>query len=258
MPVLRPFVTKADILLAYNPSKPESEAAFRRLRKEGVVSDGLVVKPRRGGRQRGTITAFAGLNEEAVIAYRHGDVGLAKELAAAAAAIERHEAAAAVAAEVSVEAAGVADLEGLYDWLADPERREGLDVLADLVQEARRKRADRLIALGAHATVAWPVAIGEDSAELQDAGGARFLMPRTPRLLELATSSDPVALRSDLMNGVLMTLIEKAYKLPGERSPMAADAFADLRPALPANLGEVLDRAPLPVAAPTGPGLRWA
>src|SRR4051794_24367579 len=53
MLAFRPLVSKNAILRAYNPNRPDSESAFRRLRKAKVVSEGITIKPRRGGRQRG-------------------------------------------------------------------------------------------------------------------------------------------------------------------------------------------------------------
>jgi hypothetical protein len=248
MLTFRPLISKDDILRAYNPNKPDSDSAFRRLRKERVISDGLVIRPRSGGRQRGTIAAFYALNEDAAIAYRHGHVELARALAARSAKAEDSGAARAVASAATV----VADLEGVYSRDDDADRRRPLDVLAERAANDRRKFGERLGALGLHATLARVVALHDDAAELRDQHGSTFLMPRTPQLIDLAAENTPVTLRSDLMNGVLMTFVEKAYVLPDE------DPFADFRPPHPENLRELLDAADLPPVRLTGPGLRWA
>ncbi|HEY6759631.1 MAG TPA: hypothetical protein VI318_09080 [Baekduia sp.] len=255
MLAFRPLISKGDILRAYNPNKPDSEAVFRRLRQEGVVSEGVAIRPRRGGRQRGTVAAFYALNEDAVVAYRHGDVELARKLAQVAATVERGRAARKLAEVAAVEEGRVADLEGLYAYMESPDRREPLDVLAERATKDRRRFDKRLGALGARATLARLVALRDEHAELKDPDGLRFVMPRTPELIDLAENA-PVSLRTDLMNGVLMTFVHKAYDLP--RLDEGGDPFADLRPQLPADLDALLDGAPLRPVAVTGPGLRWA
>jgi hypothetical protein len=255
----RPFVSKGDILRAYNPGKPESESAFRRLRKEGVISEGITIKPRSGGRQRGTITAFYALNEDAAIAYRHGDVDLALKLSKRAAEVESSSAARELIKIASAETIGaidaIASLDGMYA-LIEVKHRKPLDMLAERVVRDRSKFNKRLDRLGARYSLAWLVDVHEHGAELKDEAGLSFSMPRTPELLELADEHAPVSVRTDLMNGVLMTFIEKAYAVPDTGA--SGDPFGDLRPALPDNLSDLLDEAPLRPLALTGPGLRWA
>jgi hypothetical protein len=259
---LRPLISKGDILRAYNPSKPDSESAFRRLRKEGVISDGITIKPRSGGRQRGTITAFCALNEDAAIAYRHGDHDLAVKLATQSAKVEKSPAArelAKVASTGSVHGANlIVDVDGVYAIVL-AKYREPLDTLAERVVVVRRRFDKRLNALGARSFLAWLEEIGEDGAELKDEDGVRLWMPRTPELLALGVSGAPVLVRSDLMNGVLWTYVQKAYTLRQADDPdVGDDPFGDLRPTTPDNLSELLDAAPLRPLTATGPALRWA
>jgi hypothetical protein len=255
----RPFVSKSDILRAFNPGKPQSDSAFRRLRSEGVISEGITIKPRSGGRQRGTITAFYALNEDAAIAYRHGDLDLALKLGKRSAEVENSPAARELirvaSAETTSSVDAIANLDGMYALIEEKHRRP-LDTLAERVVNDRRKFDEHFDKLGARYSLAWLVAVHEYGAELKDQAGLIFWMPRTPELLQFAAEHAPISVRTDLMNGVLMTFIEKAYALPD--TPAGEDPFGDLLPALPANLGDLLDKAPLRPLALTGPGLRWA
>jgi hypothetical protein len=252
----RPFISKSDILRAYDPGKPESDYAFRRLRKAGVISDGITVKPRSGGRQRGTITAFYALNEDAAIAYRHGDVDLALKLGKRSSEAENSPAARELVKVASSEKVDmVVDLDGVYA-LIQVKHRKPLDKLAERTVRDRRKFEKQLSELGARSSLAWLVMVHEHGAVLRDQAGVSFSMPPTPELVELAAGDSPISVRTDLMNGVLMTFIERAYAVP-DTAP-ADDPFGDLRPALPENLADLLDNAPLQPLALTGPGLRWA
>lgn len=262
MLTLRPLISKGDILRAYNPSKPNSDSAFRRLRREGVVSDGITIKPRSGGRQRGTITAFYALNEDAAIAYRHGDHDLARKLATQSAKVEASAAArelAKVASAGSDQGVDVIfDVDGVYT-IVNAKHRAPLDILAQRAVMDRRRFDRRLRALGARSFLAWLEVIREDGAELKDEDGLRLWMPRTPELLELGADHAPVLVRSDLMNGVLWTYVQKAYTLrEDDDASSGKDPFGDLRPGLPDGLAELLDDAPLRPLAATGPALRWA
>lgn len=262
MLTLRPLISKSDILRAYNPSKPDSESAFRRLRREGVISDGITIKPRSGGRQRGTIIAFYALNEDAAIAYRHGDHDLAVKLATQSAKVEKSPAARELA---KVASAGfgqgadvIADVDGVYT-VVQAKYRKSLDTLAERAVVDHRRFGKRLNALGARSFLAWLEVIRDDGAELKDEDGLRLWMPRTPELLELGAHHAPVLVRSDLMNGVLWTYVQKAYTLrQDDDADTGDDPFGDLRPAMPANLSELLDAAPLRPLTATGPALRWA
>jgi hypothetical protein len=260
---LRPLISKGDILRAYNPSKPRSDSAFRRLRREGVVSDGITIRPRSGGRQRGTITAFYALNEDAVIAYRHGDHDLAVKLATQSAKVEKSPAARELA---KVASAGfsradyvITDVDGVYTMIVEAKHRTPLDTLAEHAVADRRRFDKRLHALGARSFLAWLEVVRDDGAELKDENGVRLWMPRTPELLELGSHHAPVLVRSDLMNGVLWTYVQKAYTLrQDDDADIGDDPFGDLRPAMPDNLSELLDVAPLRPLTATGPALRWA
>lgn len=262
MLTLRPLIAKGDILRAYNPSKPDSESAFRRLRKEGVISDGITIKPRSGGRQRGTIIAFYALNEDAAIAYRHGDRDLAVKLATQSAKVERSPAARELAKAAAVgfghEDDVMADVDGVYTVLQTT-HPEPLDTLAERAVVDRRRFDKRMNALGARSFLAWLEVIRDDGAELKDEDGLRLWMPRTPELLELGAHHTPVLVRSDLMNGVLWTYVQKAYTLrQDKKADTSDDPFADLRTTMPDNLSELLGAAPLRPLTATGPALRWA
>lgn len=262
MLTLRPLISKGDILRAYNPSKPDSESAFRRLRKEGVISDGITIRPRSGGRQRGTITAFYALNEDAAIAYRHGDHDLAAKLATQSAKVEKSSAARQLAKAASTGfdqgSDVIADVDGVYTF-GQAKYRKPLDTLAERAVVDRRRFNKRLNALGARSFLAWLEVIHDDGAELKDEDGLRLWMPRTPELLEMGAHHAPVLVRSDLMSGVLWTYVQKAYTLrPDDDVVVGDDPFGDLRPATPDNLSELLDRAPLRPLTATGPALRWA
>jgi hypothetical protein len=259
---LRPLISKSDILRAYNPSKPDSESAFRRLRREGVISDGITIKPRSDGRQRGTITAFYALNEDAAIAYRHGDRDLAMKLASQSAKVETSPAARELA---KVASTGfdqgidmIFDVDGVYA-IFHAEHCAPLDHLALRAVTDRRRFDKQLRALGARSCLAWLEVIREDGAELKDEDGLRLWMPRTPELLELGADHAPVLVRSDLMNGVLWTYVQKAYTLRHDDDANTDDdPFGDLRPAMPDDLAGLLDAAALRPLAATGPELRWA
>lgn len=61
------------------------------------------------------------------------------------------------------------------------------------------------------------------------------------------------------MDGVLWTYTQKAYTLgQDDDADIGNDPFGDLRPAMPGNLSELLDAAPLRPLPATGPALRWA
>jgi hypothetical protein len=258
----RPLISKGDILRAYNPSKPNSDAAFRRLRNEGVVSEGIMIRPRSGGRQRGTFTLFYTLNEDAVIAYRHGDRELAEKLAGRAGQAENSPAArqlvkfASNTFDQGIDV--VADIDGVYSVM-QAKHRGPLDTLAHRAGADRRRFGKRLYALGARSTLAWVEGIHDDGAELKNEDGQRLWMPPTPDLVALGEGHAPVLVRSDLMNGVLWTYVQKAYTLPSDDVVAASgDPFGDLRPAMPDRLSELLDVAPLRPLTVTGPTFRWA
>jgi hypothetical protein len=81
-PVARfPFVSKADILRAYRPGAEPSERTFQTLRKRGLVSKGVAVRPRQRGRVVGQLRCYAALNVDAVLLARHERTDEAAEVA---------------------------------------------------------------------------------------------------------------------------------------------------------------------------------
>jgi hypothetical protein len=263
---MRPLISKRDIIRAYNPSKPESEAVFRRLRAEGVISEGITIKPRRAGRQRGTITAFCSLNEDAAIAFRHGDRGLAVKIAGQADKVEQSAAGrelAKVAATAFDRSDVTVDVDGMY-LVVEAKNPEPLKKLARRAAADRRRFDKRMTALGARSILARVQTVRAEGAELEDEAGVHLWMPATPELLAFGEHGAPVLVRSELMHGVLWTYVEKAYALEEtiavsvEGSPdPGAGTFEGLRPPMPQDLPALLERAPLRPLTATGPALRW-
>jgi hypothetical protein len=260
---VRPLISKNDILRAYRPTAGPSEAVFRRLQGEGIVTNGIQIRPRRGGRLSGTITAFYALNEDAVVAYRQGDTKLAiraRKLA------ERAEKAAAArqvvrlaSAEPTESAASATDLQAVYDVIARRDR-EPFDELAKRATRDRESISKHMQRHGTFVVLASLLEVGEDSASLASDAGLTFAMPRTPELVQMIGRGErqPVSVRMEhLDTGAVLTIIEQGWRI-GEPADRDEDAFADLRPTLPADLDRRLDETPLRPVALTGPALRWA
>src|SRR4051812_46976101 len=68
-----PIVGRDEVVKAFRPGMPATEAPFRTLRAHGWASSGMSVVTRRGNRASGRWTIFSTLNIEAARYARHGD-----------------------------------------------------------------------------------------------------------------------------------------------------------------------------------------
>ncbi len=267
MPIERPLLSKQDILTALDPTGNAGESAFRRLKRDGFISSGIQIKPRRKGHVEGTLVVFCSLNRDAATAYRKEMPELALRIAARARKVESSRAARRLAKLVSLESQDDSrrlDLDGLYGWLATVDPRPA-DELAYSVQAARDSWEKALRELRVMTVTGILTKLHGETAEIDTPDGRRYYMPiyvtsNWDRMLEAAVSIR----QEQLGDGSLWTLVERAWsdiaehrhsRLPELKSP---DPFAVLRPHLPDNLEQVLDEAPSPrPLALIGPRLAW-
>jgi hypothetical protein len=258
----RPLLTKMEILRALDPTGRAGESAFRRLKRDGFITAGIEVKPRRGGRLSGTVTAFCALNRDAATAYRKQRPDLALKLAAKSAQLESSKAARRLAELAAREApvgldAEQLDLQTLYVRVLDRDRRPA-DELARSLANARKAMQKPLSAIGVQTIVGTVVRLAGDSAEIASADDERYTLPAAALPAQDLDVGSPVNVRVETLgDGAVWTVVEPAWsdEPVGQRRE---DPFGDLRPTLPPNLEELLDRAPpaRPLAL-IGPRLAW-
>lgn len=255
----RPLISKRDILTALDPTGNAKDSAFRRLKRDGFISDGIEVKPRHKGHAHGTLMMFCTLNRDAATAYRKDSPELARRIATKARKIESSKAARKMVELASLESGDENerfDLNSLYIRATDVDRRP-VDELARQVEAARgslKKAFKEMKVMTIHGTVKW---VDKDAAEIDSPDGQRYTFP-----LYLSHNFD-VELESALSvrfeqlgDGSFWTLVERAWSDAPEWS--SEDLFGDLRPALPANLDRVLDDAsPARPLTLLGPHLAW-
>jgi hypothetical protein len=83
-----PFVARRDIVRAYRPGTEASEASFRTLRSNGLVSPGIEVRRRRAGKLSGQLRCYSVLNVDAVVLARQDRLDEAAQVVAAATSFE--------------------------------------------------------------------------------------------------------------------------------------------------------------------------
>jgi hypothetical protein len=256
----RPLLSKQEILCALDPGGKAGESAFRRLKQNGLITGGIEVKPRRGGRINGTVTAFCALNRDAATAYRKQRPDLARRLAARAAKLEASEPAlrmAEVARHETADDVGALDLDGIYGRVVRSDRRSA-DALARSVAKARRALSKALADIGVSTIVGRVVRLDGDTAEILSDDDERYTLPASVLPADGVVLGSPLSVRVELLGeGALWTVVEPAWSDTPAAQP-SADPFGDLRPRLPAGLDDLLDRAGAarPLAL-IGPGLAW-
>jgi hypothetical protein len=256
----RPLLSKAEVLRGLDPTGRAGDSAFRRLKRDGFITGGIQVKPRRGGRLSGTVTAFCALNRDAATAYRKRRPDLALRLAARAAKLESGASARRLAEAAARETpldTGEVGLEGIYLRLVRGDRRPA-DDLARGVADARRALAGPLTAIGVSTIVGTLTRLDLDAAEIVSADDERYTLPPSALLSSRLGVGSPVSVRVELLgDGALWTVVEPAWSDAPAGRPND-DPFGDLRPALPRGLSGLLGPADAvrPLAL-TGPRLAW-
>jgi hypothetical protein len=239
----RPFVTKEEILRAYDPSGRAHEAAFRRLRREGVVSDGIRLRPRYKGRIAGTLTAYSTFNRDAVVAYRKDARKALRSFKAAARAFETSAAANVFATFGSGKSAHAPTVDRLMNDFSATHAEDLRRIFTEL-HATRKHLNDSMNAAGLAAVVGVVSGVHDNLAELVSDEGLRYTLRRsalaTSRLDK--TGAAVTVWTEDLGPGGLFTLVDSALS-SAENTEPAARPFDDERPPLPENLDELLDRA---------------
>lgn len=241
----RPLLSKREILRALDPTGRAGDSAFRRLKRGGFITAGIAVKPRRAGRLSGTVTAFCALNRDAATAYRKQRPDLALRLAVRAARLESSAAArrlAEVATHETPDEIGELDLDGIYLRVVRSDRRSA-DDLARSVSRARRALEKSLTDIGVSTIVGTVVRVDSDVAEILTADGERYTLPASALSPNGLAAGSPVSVRVELLGeGAMWTVVEPAWSDTPDAEPRD-DPFGDLRPGLPVNLDDLLDRA---------------
>jgi len=255
----RPLLSRDEVLRALDPTGRAGDSAFRRLKRDGFITGGIEVKPRRGGHVNGTVTAFCALNRDAATAYRKQRPDLARRLAARAGKIESSRAAlrlAEVAKRETADDVGELDLDGIYGRVVRSDRRLA-DALARSVARARRGLAKSLADIGVSTIVGTVVRVDDETVEVLSGEGERYTLPASALPPAGVALGSPLSVRVEsLGEGALWTVVEPAWSDAPEGSSW--DLFGDLRPALPADLERVLgDSAPARPLALVGPRLAW-
>jgi hypothetical protein len=256
----RPLVPKSEILRALDPTGRAGESAFRRLKRDGFITHGIEVKPRRAGRISGTVTAFCALNRDAATAYRKQRPDLARQLAVRAAKLESSMPArrlVELARRETADDVEQLDLAGVYMRVIQSDRRPA-DELARSVAKARHSLQKLFADIGVRTIVGTVASIGEDAAEIVSIDGERYTFPASALPAGEVDVGSPVNVRVEMLGeGALWTVVEPAWSDAPQAQPLE-DPFADLRPQLPAGLsglvGRVEDVHPL---ALIGPRLVW-
>jgi hypothetical protein len=255
----RPLLSKVEILRALDPTGRAGDSAFRRLKRDGFITGGIEVKPRRAGRLSGTVTAFCALNRDATTAYRKQRPDLALRIAARAAKLESGTAARRLVEvarhEMSLDA-GELDLDGIYERVVRNDRRPA-DELARSVSIVRRAFGKPLADIGVSTIVGTVVRLDDDAAEIVSADGERYTLPASALPASALDVGSPVSVRVELLgDGALWTVVEPAWSdVPAGQND---DPFGELRPRLPVDLDGLLGRveAARPLAL-IGPRLAW-
>ncbi|MGH2902347.1 MAG: hypothetical protein ACRDK7_01950 [Solirubrobacteraceae bacterium] len=256
----RPLLSKQEILRALDPTGRAGDSAFRRLKRGGFITAGIKVKPRRAGRLSGTVTAFCALNRDAATAYRKQRPDLALRLAARAAKLESSRAAlglAEVATRETPNETGELDLDGIYGRVVNGDRRPA-DDLARGVATARRALAKAMADIGVSTIVGTITRMDSEVVEIHAIDGERYTLPLSALPPGGLVHGSPVSVRVELLGeGAMWTVVEPAWSdAPALEAPK--DPFEGLRPRLPGNLDDVLDRVERahPLAL-IGPELAW-
>ncbi len=256
----RPLLSKREILRALDPTGRAGESAFRRLKRDGFITAGIEVKPRRAGRLSGTVTAFCALNRDAATAYRKQRPDLALRIAARAAKLESGGAARRLVEvarhETSIDT-GELNLEGIYARVVCSDRRPA-DDLARSVSSARRALGKPLADIGVSTIVGTIMRLDGETAEIVSPDGERYTLPVSALPSSELGVGSPVSIRVELLgDGALWTVVEPAWSdVPASQSQ--DDPFGDLRPRLPVDLDGLLGHAEgvRPLAL-IGPRLAW-
>ena len=256
----RPLLSRDEILRALDPAGRAGDSAFRRLKQGGFITGGIEVKPRRGGHVNGTVTAFCALNRDAAAAYRKQRPDLARRLAVRAGKIETSRPAlrlAEVAKRETPGDVGELDLDGIYGRVVRSDRRPA-DALARSVAKARRALQKSLADIGVSTIVGTVVRVDGETAEILSGNDERYTLPASALPPDGVALGSPLSVRVEsLGEGALWTVVEPAWSdLPV--TGLRTDPFGDLRPPLPTDLGDLLDRAgeARPLAL-IGPRLAW-
>jgi hypothetical protein len=239
----RPLISKGEILRALDPTGRAGDSAFRRLKRDGFITGGIEVKPRRAGRLSGTVTAFCALNRDAATAYRKQRPDLALRLAARAAKLESSVPARRLAEvarhEVSLDADELG-LAGIYVRVVRSDRRPA-DEFARHVANARRALEKPLADIGVRTIVGTVTRLDGEAAEIVSIDGERYTFPASVLPSGTPGVGSPVSVRVELLgDGVLWTVVEPAWS--DIQANENDDPFGDLRPRLPADINGLLGR----------------
>jgi hypothetical protein len=192
-----PLVAKDAVLDAFLPVQEElRESAFRKLRREGLISRGIPLNLRGAhGQIFGRPHLYCTLNRDAVRLARHGHKEEARALAARSGSLEDTEAARHVAAviEAAVQTAGV-DLAAINRALRGLARSDE-ETLRSLTSAIDAARADSPALAYIEKTIYGRVWRLEDELAEVEADDGRILLIPIEDLDESACVGAPVALR---------------------------------------------------------------
>jgi len=258
-----PFVTREAVLSVLRPGELTSERPFRTLRERGAASEGLAVPIRTpGGQVLGRVQLYSSLNADAARAYRLRRVGVARELAGRAAAIEQSSAAQHIREAVASAAAGLPvdhlskdtppalqrylhmrghstwrglDREGLTrEWLSHSDawlaassaaRDTLIEAAVEVDRMAAQAREDVLGGDAALATTFYGVVQRMDATAAEIEGGAEqtLLVPLDDLERQgLAVLGQPVAVLRELLPG------GGSYSLPMPAVALDEESFPDV------------------------------
>lgn len=256
-----PLISKADILLAYDPTGQAGDAAFKRLRRSGVVSAGISLPVRKGAVLAGRVVAYCALNRDAVVAARRDNLAMARAIAERAATIEQSEPSRHLTALVKTSSAA---------WLTSSDPDETLQALlafgwerrrTDVTDLARRIQSARDTMFrtdDVHSILGRVIEMTSAAALLESVERGRWTLPRSllaERGLDRSGALVHLIIES-LPHGASLTVAERALGDEGAAEPgRDYDPQSMLREPRSREVSEALARIArgeaLPVAAPT-------
>lgn len=256
-----PLISKADILLAYDPTGRAGDAAFKRLRRSGAVSAGISLPIRKGAGLSGRVVAYCALNRDAVVAVRRDNWEMARTIAERAATIEQSEPSRHLAALVRTPSA---------DWRVSSDPNRILQSLLALSWECRRTDVTDLARRvqsvrdtifrsdDVHSILGRVMEMTNSTAWLESVERDRWTLPRSllaERGLDRSGKLVHLIIES-LPHGALLTVAEQALGDEEEVEPNRDyDPWSMLREPRSREVSEALSRIArreaLPVAAPT-------
>lgn len=256
MPAIRdlPFVSKEEILDAYLPvhSNQSRETAYRRLRRDELISDGLALVLRgAGGRVRGRQHLYCALNRDAARLARHGREAEARALAGEADRLEGSEGARRFVASLERDLSERSAAEPLGVFISTPAGSGNTHLFAELVRSLLERDASVRVAVSGivrdlDAVRARAASLDEiqvklygkvarvagDLAELEVTGGRQAVLP-VDELIELglAEPGTPVVLLWERWgHGRVLVESEPAIELEGVEEAPASSGGHDFDP----------------------------